>query len=171
MSLRNHWDLVRSCPNISNRRTRRRRVEWRVSSPAGYKVSVSRRDREGTRRALGATIKGRPRWTMRGRKTRLPPTPSFVTPHCRCRCPLPWSPYTSPAIAQRAPAETDNAPDLSKRTSRGRHNGERVRVIHVRLHSFEAPDASASCRVFRFRALSRILFVAACSWYFGTLKM
>lgn len=83
--------------------------------------------------------KGRPRWTMRGRKTRLPPTPSFVMPHCRCRCPLPWSPYTSPAIAQRAPAETDNAPDLSKRTSRGRHNGGRVRVIHVRLHSFEGP--------------------------------
>lgn len=68
MSLRNHWDLVRSCPNISNRRTRRR-VEWRVSSPAGYKVSVSRRDREGTRCALGATIKGRPLNDARPRNT------------------------------------------------------------------------------------------------------
>lgn len=88
-----------SCPNISSRRTRE--DEWQDARvvPAGRKVSVSRQDRERKKERLRETPLARPwgdnkraRGTS-GRRTRLPPTRSFVTAalsllscHCRGRC-------------------------------------------------------------------------------------
>lgn len=153
MSLRNHRNLVRSCPNISNRRTRRQ-AEWRVSYPAGHKVSVSRRDREGILRALGATIKGRPLNDARSKNTAT--AYSIV-----CNAALSLS-LSFAVVALHVTGDCTKSASRDRQMRQicpsGRHNGERVRVIHVRLHSFEAPEVSSA---FRFRAHSRILFVAA----------
>lgn len=65
--------------------------------------------------------------TGKRRRTRLPPTRSFVTPHCRrCRSHCRRSLSGATAVIQSAPAGIDNTSHLSELVSRERHNGDRV---------------------------------------------